>query len=344
MYLRSVLAIACFSFIFPLHAQDIEQGNNSNPGPRVVLRQVKDSIYMLQGQGGNVGIFAGQEGGLMIDNQFAKTSGRLMESYNHISNSPLKFLINTHHHGDHTGGNANFKAMGVTIISHKNVRRHLMDEARAKIMAERDAAFKERVETLRESGSESSAADLTAKGEQVGQEEIILEDIFPSLTIDNTINFYLNGEEIEIIPLAAGHTDGDMLVWFKTSNVIHTGDAYIKSRYPYIDSKNGGTPEGYMAGLKKIMGLIDDNTKIIPGHGDLASKANLKESIRMFESIIEDVTFHAYSGKSLEEVQAMSDITKKYDDLGYGDYFITKDQFIAALYAAPAAKFKAAKK
>lgn len=339
----TLLAIALIAAI-PTHAQDDLDGNNAPQGPRVILRHVADSIYMFEGKGGNVGIFVGGEGGLMIDSQFPDATSKLMKGYEGMSSSSLKYLINTHHHGDHTGGNANFKAMGITIISHNNVRTRLIEEALSAANAERDKEFESRINTLRESGNENSAADLTAKDELRDRPEIELKDVFPSLTIRDKTTIHLNGEEIELIPLNPGHTNGDILVWFKNSNVIHTGDAYVKGRYPYIDTKSGGAVDGYFAGLKRIMNLINDDTKIIPGHGAIANMNDLKESHRMFESILEDVTFFAFSGKTLEEILAMKEITKAYDDKGYGEGFITTAAFVEALYAEPAAKYKKAKK
>lgn len=313
-------------------------------GPRILLKKVKDSIFIMSGRGGNIGLMIGQDGGLMIDSQFANASERIVKSYQTTTDAPIKFLINTHHHGDHTGGNENFKAMGVTIVSHKNVRQHLMDEARAAILKERDEAFEKRVEEIRETGGERTAADLTAKEEMMDEAPVELKDVFPAVTIDSPLTMHFNGEEIQLIPLGNGHTDGDIVVWFKNSNVIHTGDAYIKKRYPYIDYENGGSVEGYLVGLKKIYDLIDDETMIIPGHGTLANKADVDETIRMYTFLKDRVAYHALSGKSLEEVQAMKDITKPYDDKGFGDYFITTDGFIEALYKAPAIKYGKMKK
>ena len=168
---------------------------------------------------------------------------------------------------------------------------------------------------------------------------IELEDVFPALTIENGMTMHINGEEIELIPLGRGHTDGDMVVRFKNANVIHTGDAYIKARYPYIDYQNGGSVDGYLSGLQKIMELVDDETIIIPGHGDLARKSDVDETIRMYTFLKDRVAYHALSGKSLEEIKAMKDITKPYDDKGYGDYFITTEAFIEALFREPAVKY-----
>lgn len=308
-------------------------------GPRILLKKVKDSIFMMSGRGGNIGLLIGPDGGLMIDSQFANASERIYKSYQTTTEAPLKFLINTHHHGDHTGGNENFKAMGVTIISHKNVRQHLINEARAAISKERNETLEKRVEELREEGDERTAADLRAKEEMMEEAVIELEDVFPAMTIENPLTMYLNGEEIQLIPLGKGHTNGDIIVWFKHANVMHTGDAYIKKRYPYIDNKNGGSVDGYFAGLKKIYDLIDDETIIIPGHGTLANKADLDETIRMYAFLQNRVAYHVLEGKSLEEVKAMKDITKPYDDKGYGDYFITTDGFIEALYKEPAIKY-----
>lgn len=337
-------ALAFITFSISSLAQDGEDGTVASTGPRVLLRSVADSIYMFEGKGGNIGLFIGPEGGLMIDSQFPETTDRLMQNYNGLTASPLKFLINTHHHGDHTGGNANFKDMGVTLVSHKNVRQRLINLALSAKNKEINEALEVRMRKLREDGTENAKDSIIARNEVETQQDLDIKDVFPTLTIEDAITFHLNGEEIELIPLYPGHTNGDLMVLFKKANVIHTGDAFVKGRYPYIDSKNGGMVDGYLAGLRRIKSLIDANTKIIPGHGGVASLVDLNESIRMFESILEDITFHAFSGKTLQEVQAMKEITKPYDDKGYGEGFITTAAFVEALYAAPAAKYKQAKK
>lgn len=339
-----ILAFALLTATAPALAQYQEEGMSVNTGPRMILKRVTDSIFLMEGHGGNTGIFIGQQGGIIIDSKLPDTTSALIKRYNGMAPAPLKFVINTHHHGDHTGGNKSFKAQGITIISHKNVRKRLAAEARKSLIEEKKAEVQDRINAMPEAERERAVADITGKGKEEFIGKLEVEDVFPNLVVDHPITIFLNGESIRIFPVQKGHTDGDMLVYFANANVLHTGDAFVQGRYPFIDVESGGSADGYLLVLKQILSLIDDDTKIVPGHGNLSSKKDVQETIRMFESVLEDVTFYAYSGKTLQEVQALkSEITKPYDDKGYGDAFITTDAFLEVLYSGPAQKAKRAK-
>lgn len=266
------------------------------------ILEVSKGIYIYQNKGGNIGLSIGTDGVFMIDDQFAEISEDLLKDVKRLSRKPLKFVLNTHHHGDHTGGNANMYNEGATLLAHTNVRQRL----------------KEYIE---------------------GSDEKIDPNMLPGVTFNDGLTFYFNQEEIAIYYLPKAHTDGDVMVHFTSSNVLHTGDAFVKARYPFIDSRNGGTVEGYIAGLEKILSKCDRDTKIIPGHGEVSNMQDVRELKRMMDVAWQRVTFFHLQGKSEAEIVSMKTFTKEFDDKGYGDHFITREQFLRAVYKEVAVEY-----
>lgn len=193
---------------------------------------VAGNIHMLEGSGGNIGVSAGEDGILIVDDKFEKDEPRVRELLKGINPGPLKFVLNTHFHGDHTGGNAAFGKEAV-IIAHENVRGRLSTDKP--------------------------------------------KEALPVVTYEDKVSVHFNGEEIELIHLPAGHTDTDSVVYFRGSNVVHMGDLFFSGRFPFIDLENGGTVEGYLANVAKVLETLPDDVKIIPGHGPLSSKADLQK-------------------------------------------------------------------
>jgi cyclase len=248
--------------------------------------RVTESIYMLKGSGGNIGVLVGDDGTLMIDNQFAPLSNKINGAIKTLHPGEIRFLINTHIHGDHSGGNENFKRMGSTVVAHDHVRERMSKEQVNKAM--------NRTTPPRE------------------------KDALPIITFSDKMNFHLNNEDIELIHLGRGHTDGDIIVKFKTANVFHMGDAFVRYGYPYIDGSNGGSFNEFIATLDKAMALMDDNSKIIPGHGELATKADVKILRDKLADIRDQVLAALKKGKKVEEIASLG-ITDKYDaELGKG--------------------------
>lgn len=262
------------------------------------ILKVDNDIYMIQGKGGNIGLSVGDDGVFMIDDQFADSTVEIMELIAEKSDKPVEFLINTHHHGDHTGGNYNMQAHGATIVAHENVRVRLE-------------------ETIRSATEKSESLSV---------------QMLPVITFDNDMTFYYNNEEISVIHLKNAHTDGDAIVYFKNSNVLHTGDIFFKNKYPYIDLTHGGTVEGYIAALDQILSMIDNETKIIPGHGEMAFKADVSYASSMLAGLYKNVSYQYVNKKTEAEIIAMRDFTKPYDDLGFGDGFISTEKMLQTLY------------
>lgn len=267
------------------------------------LIEVSKGIYIYQNKGGNIGLSIGNDGVFMIDNQFAEVSEDLLKSIRRVSKKPLRFVVNTHHHGDHTGGNMNMVEEGATIFSHDNVRKRLM----------------ERLQNTSDKSIDSR--------------------ILPVVTIKEDLTFHFNGEEIVVFHIHKAHTDGDVMVYFPQSDVIHTGDAYIKGAYPFIDHASGGSYEGYMEGLEALLMMIEKDTKIIPGHGDVAGYNDVRELGSMMNYVWKAVVFQHLQGKSEAQILLMRDITKKWDDLGYGKGFISREKFLKAVYKEVAVKY-----
>jgi glyoxylase-like metal-dependent hydrolase (beta-lactamase superfamily II) len=233
----------------------------------ITVEKVTENLYMLQGAGGNIGISTGEDGVFMVDDQFAPLSEKIQAAINTISDKPVKFLMNTHFHGDHTGGNINFEAKGALIVAQDNVRKRL---------------------------SENKTEGL------------------PVITFSNDATFYMNGNDIFLTHVHNAHTDGDALVYFAQSNVLHTGDTFFNGRFPYIDLKRGGSLKGDIAAAKKGLMIINDDTKVIPGHGSLATKADYQSYHDMLVGINTNVSKAIKEGKTEDEVAAMESLTSQW--------------------------------
>ena len=262
----------------------------------VKIRPVKlsEQIYMLKGSGGNIGVMIGKEGTLLIDNQFAPLSNKINGAVKTLDPGEIKFMINTHLHGDHSGGNENFYKMGATIVAHDQVRERMIKE------------------------SFNARANRTTPPRD--------KEAWPAITFSDKLNFHLNDEDIILHHFDIGHTDGDVIVQFKKANVIHTGDAFVRYGYPFIDISSGGGVNGFINTLDKILLLIDDNTKVIPGHGEVATKADVKKVRDNIADIRDQVAAALKKGKKIEDMAALG-ITDKYD-AEYGKGFVKGKDFV----------------
>lgn len=267
---------------------------NSN---EITIETIKlsDNVYMLIGQGGNIGVSVGEDDVFIIDDQYAHMSSKIEAAIKKLSDKPFQFLVNTHWHGDHTGGNENMNTLGATIIAHDNVRKRLEETPN------RDTSMRPK-------------------------------EALPIITFNDKLNIHINGEQIIIFHVDNAHTDGDALLYFTESNVLHTGDVYFNGRYPYIDLNSGGSVNGYIEAVKQTLMLIDDDTKIIPGHGKLSNKEEYAFFLNMLETIKKNVLAEIENGKTEDEVAANTSITKTYDNLGYSWNFISSKKTRCAFY------------
>jgi cyclase len=272
-------------------------------------QKITDQIYMLMGSGGNIGLLTGPDGLLMIDDQFAPLSEKINAAIKSIDPGSIKYLLNTHLHGDHSGGNENFKKLGVTIVAQEMVRDRM---SREQFNARANRTFPPRD-----------------------------KDAWPVITFDNRMSFHMNGEDVVMYHFSPGHTDGDAIIHFKKANVMHCGDAFNLSGYPFIDGGSGGTFDGYIATLDEIYKLADDQTKIIPGHGKVGTKSDVKYVRDMLADIREQVTAAMKKGKKAEDIPAMN-LTARYDDK-WGQGFIKGKDFVIAVAQSAEAAIKAQK-
>lgn len=233
----------------------------------IKVQQVTENLYMLIGAGGNIGISVGEDGVFMVDDQFAPLSDKIQAAIATISDKPVKFLMNTHFHGDHTGGNANFEANGAMIVAQENVRKRLAEKG---------------------------------------------NDGLPVITFSDDATFYMNGNDIFLTHVHNAHTDGDALVYFAQSNVLHTGDTFFNGRFPYIDIKRGGSLAGDIAAAKKGLMIINDDTKVIPGHGELASRADYQNYHDMLVGIHKNISQAIENGKSEDESASDESLTSQW--------------------------------
>ncbi len=230
----------------------------------VKATKVAGSVYMIAGtddlaafSGGNIAVSVGEDGVLMVDSKMAPLSDKIKAAIKEIGGDLPKYVINTHVHGDHVGGNPAFSSDG-TIVAHTNVRKRLSDKP---------------------------------------------ENTWPVITFDQSMSIHMNGEEIQAIHYPEGHTDGDAIIYFTGSNVVHMGDHLFNKIFPFVDLNSGGTVQGFMANTKKTLDEIQEDVKIIPGHGPLASKTDLQENYRMLQETVALVTDKMKAGTSLDDIK-----------------------------------------
>ncbi|MFH6602384.1 MBL fold metallo-hydrolase [Maribacter algicola] len=284
------LLFLCLSFAF-FSSSIVAQDQEVN----IAIDTLSNNIYMLTGQGGNIGIYVGQDHAFMIDDQFGHLSDKLKTAISKLTDKPIAFLFNTHMHGDHTGGNANFNTPTTTIVAHDNVRK-----------------------TMAAKSVEDPKFDIK---------------MLPEVTFSDDITFHDGHETIMAFHVHTAHTDGDAMVYFLKNNVLHMGDTYFAGRYPYIDLKSGGTVNGYIEAQRKALLVINDDTRIIPGHGRPSNKKELEVSVAMLEEIKKMVQKEIDAGRSLEEVKKNTELTKKYDSK-YGQNFINPERMREIFYTS----------
>jgi glyoxylase-like metal-dependent hydrolase (beta-lactamase superfamily II) len=237
----------------------------------ITASKVAGNVYMLQGRGGNIGVSVGSDGILIVDDQFAPLADKIKAALKTLGEGKLKFVLNTHWHGDHTGGNAAFSPEA-PIIAHDNVRKRLSTEQRIELFKSTVAASP--------------------------------KEALPVITFGQSLSVHFNGEEIKVIHFPHGHTDGDSVIFFTSSNVVHMGDDFFAGRFPFVDLSSGGSVEGLAKNIGEILGKLPAGVKLIPGHGPISTVDDLKLYHRMLVETTDVVRKKMAAGKTLAEIKA----------------------------------------
>lgn len=264
----------------------------------ITTQQVAAQIFMLQGEGGNIGLFTGPDATFLVDDQFAPLTAKILAAVVAAGGKRPDFLLNTHYHGDHTGGNENLGRAGTLILAHDNVRERLA------------------------SGSFIAAFNMKAPAQP--------EAALPVVTFSEELALHINGETVRVMHVAHAHTDGDSFVHFQQANVIHAGDLVFNGFYPFIDVQHGGSLRGMLAGAERILALADDATRIIPGHGPLASRADVAAYRDMLATAYQRLRALKADGKSAAEAVAAQPLADL--EAAWGDGFVTGERWIEIVY------------
>ena len=262
---------------------------------QIKVQKVSGSVYMLEGMGGNIGASVGEDGIVVVDDEYLPLAEKIEAALKGLTDKPVKFVLNTHWHGDHTGGNPYFGEKA-PIIAQANVRKRLANGGKTRF-------------------GETKPAPKVA---------------LPVITFDEDVSVHLNGEDIRAIHIANGHTDGDSVIFFPQSKVVHMGDDFFNGgMFPFIDLDSGGSVQGMIAGGEKVLAEAPDDVKIIPGHGPLGTKDDLRKFVMMLKETSAAVQAGINQGKTLDQLK-QEKILAKWD--AYGQSFIKTDVFTEILY------------
>ena len=288
-------AVLCFAGIAVAQDQDFSK-------VQIKVTKVSGNIYMLEGAGGNIAASVGEDGIVIVDDQYAPLADKIAAALKGIgvTDKPVRFVINTHYHGDHTGGNLAFATGGSTVIAQDNVRKRLETGGKAG-----------------NGGSMTMDQKAAAKG------------ALPIITFDQDVTVHLNGEDIRALHFPAGHTDGDAIVFFPKANVVHMGDDFVRYGYPFIDVTAGGSVQGMIAACEKVVAVLPPDVKVIPGHGQLSNLEEVRDYITMLKGTSAAVQAAIKSGKTVDQMKKEKILAAW--DAKYSGKFITSDLFIETL-------------
>jgi glyoxylase-like metal-dependent hydrolase (beta-lactamase superfamily II) len=275
--MKTRIFIFCTAIIFIAFANKTIAQNFDTV--QIKTNKITDKIYMLEGEGGNIGVLIGNDGIVIIDDQFAPLSEKIRTALKALSDKPVRFVINTHFHGDHVGGNENFGGQGAIIVAQENSRLRMTSD-----------------EFMTTINNQKKAAPY---------------DALPKVTFNESVTLHLNGETVQVFHVRNAHTDGDAIIYFKESNVFHGGDVFVRYGLPYIDQPRGGTIDGMIKGLDELLNRANDSSAIIPGHGKLAGKKDVLEFKNMLVTVRDRIAKAIKEGKTVDEIMK-ADPTKEF--------------------------------
>ena len=287
-FLLPIAAVLAFAGIVFTQQQDFSK-------VEIKTTKITDNLYMLEGSGGNIAASVGDDGVVIVDDQFAPLADKIQAALKKISDKPVKFVINTHYHGDHTGGNAAFAGFGSTIIAQDNVRKRLV------------------------------SGGVVGNGVAVPPSP---KAALPIVTFAQDVTVHFNGEDIHAMYYPAGHTDTDSIIYFPKSNTVHMGDDFVRYGFPYIDVSGGGSVQGMIAACEKATAQLPADVKVIPGHGAISNLNDVREFVKMLKETSAVVEKAMKANKTVEQMkqEKILEPWKKWS----GD-FINADAFIGTL-------------
>ena len=289
-FLASAFAALAVFLAPPSLAQD--------QGVEYIATPLSSTVTMIKGKGGNIAVSSGEDGVFIIDDQLQPLTDQLLVSIRKVSEQPIRFVINTHYHGDHVGGNETMGKAGSVIIAHDNVRQRMTSEQFSNFMNSTTPAWP--------------------------------QDSLPVVTFNDRVTLHLNGEAVTVIHVPRGHTDGDSIVHFPVSNVLHMGDNFFNGLYPYIDLDGGGSIQGMIAAVELGMGMADFETRIIPGHGPLSDLNGMHEYLVFLTKARDNVQALIDQDMSLEQAIAARP-TAEWDET-LGKVWIKPEQMVIFIY------------
>ena len=300
--MRMLITALALSTLAGLLFAPLAQAQQDFSKVEIKADKLNETTWMLTGAGGNIGLSVGEDAVFLIDDQYAPLAPKIKAAIARITPKPVQFVLNTHFHFDHTGGNEAFGKEGAWIVAHDNVRKRMT--------------------------SDQVISFVTATARQDKAPRAAL----PVLTVAGSLSLHINGDEVHAFHVPNAHTDGDLIVHFRNSDIVHMGDVYFNGFYPFIDSSSGGSADGVIAAVDRVLALATDKTRIIPGHGPLASKADLQAYRELLATVTQRIKQLRRDGRTDAQIREAKPAAEF--DARYGGGFIKPEQFVAMMLGA----------